>query len=158
MVNSRFRRRARFGCARNSTLAVGLGDGCALLRVGLAERLRTPPAADAPPVAADPASPTVAEPHDDSDQVSIPATLASYATGLSLSITATEDDPFTLSQALSKLRGLLGDGGSVELQVEVRSATAGEPIDRLKARNTVVEPLGEDEDVTLQWQWTGQAR
>lgn len=45
----------------------------------------------------------------------------------------------------------------MRLQIEVQSATAGEPIDRLKARNTVVQPLEEDDDVTLQWQWTDQS-
>jgi hypothetical protein len=42
----------------------------------------------------------------------------------------------------------------IQPRVEVRSATAGEPIDRLKARNTVVEPLEEDQDVTLHRQST----
>ena len=132
---------------------VGLGEGCALLRVGLAERLRKP-------AVVDPTRPVEPRPVGDPDerrQDPIPIAPGSDATGLSLTITATEDDLFTISQALNKLRGLLGDGGKMRLQLAVESSTAGEPIDRLRARNTVVEPLEEDDDVTLQWRWTGGA-
>ncbi|MEJ7786054.1 MAG: hypothetical protein WKF96_14710 [Solirubrobacteraceae bacterium] len=122
----------------------------------MAEELRTPPAAVTPVPVANPSGGTVATPIEPG-QLPIPVAPGSDATGLSMSITATEDDLFTLSQALGKLRGLLGEGGTMRLQIEVQSATAGEPIDRLKARNTVVEPLEEDDDVTLQWQWTDQS-
>ena len=133
---------------------VGLGEGCALLRVGLAERLRTPPADRGPTPAGVGPDPLVVQ-HDNRGQDPIPIAPGSDATGLSLTITATEDDLFTLSQALNKLRGLLGEGGTMRLQLDVQSSTSGEPIDRLRARNTVVEPLEEDDDVTLQWRWTG---
>ena len=55
------------------------------------------------------------------------------------------------------LRNSLYVLGNIRDEVRAESATAGEPIDRLKARNTVVEPLEEDDDVTVQWQWTGGA-
>ena len=133
---------------------VGLGEGCALLRVGLAERLRTPPAGRGPTPAGVGLDPLVLQ-HDNRGQDPIPIAPGSDATGLLLAITATEDDLFILSQALNKLRGLLGEGGTMRLQLDVQSSTSGEPIDRLRARNTVVEPLEEDDDVTLQWRWTG---
>jgi hypothetical protein len=135
---------------------VGLGEGCALLRVGLAERLRNPPAGKEPTPTGVGPDPLVVQ-HDSRGQDPLPIAPGSDATGLSMAITATEDDLFILSQALNKLRGLLGEGGTMRLQLDVQSSTSGEPIDRLRARNTVVEPLEEDDDVTIQWRWTGGA-
>ena len=132
---------------------IGLGEGCVLLRVGLAERLRTPAATPTSgAVVVDPVRPHVGA--DGVEQEPIPVAPDADATGLSLTITATEDDLFTVSQAVNKLRGLLGDCGVMRLELAVRSSTSGEPIDRLRARNTVVEPLEEDDDVSVQWRWT----
>ena len=73
------------------------------------------------------------------------------ATGLVLSIRATEDDLFVLNQSLTKLRQAL-DGGTMRLTVEVRAQGAG-ALDRLRVRNAVIEPLEEDPDVEVTFRW-----
>jgi len=79
----------------------------------------------------------------------------SEATGLQLEISATEDDLFFLNHALSKLRYLLG-GSTLRLSVSVEARTRnGQPLDRVRARNTVIEPLEEDPDVRVHTEWLG---
>lgn len=89
------------------------------------------------------------------EQEPLPVAPGGDATGIALEITATEDDLFVVNRALNKLRELLGPGGTMRLRLDVTAATGGEPIDRIKARNTVVEPLDEDDEVELIWRWTG---
>ncbi|MEJ7894716.1 MAG: DUF499 domain-containing protein [Solirubrobacteraceae bacterium] len=134
--------------------SIGLGDGCVLLRVGLAERLRTPTPVTADPPGSDAPEPRVPAAPGFGPQDPLPVAPGGDATGLALDLTATEDDLFTVSQALTKLRALLGEGGRMRLELKVQGTTAGEPIDRLKARNSVVEPLEENDDVTVDWRWT----
>jgi hypothetical protein len=44
----------------------------------------------------------------------------------------------------------------MRLRLSVEANTAGgEPLDRVRARNTVIEPLEEDPDVQIQAQWLG---
>jgi hypothetical protein len=76
------------------------------------------------------------------------------AAGLRLEITATEDDLFVLNQSLSKLRDLLA-GGAMRLTLAVEARAAGTPLDRVRTRNTVIEPLEEDPDVDLRVEWLG---
>jgi hypothetical protein len=72
-----------------------------------------------------------------------------------LAITATEDDLFELNRSLSKLRELV-EGGTLVVNLTVEARTAGgAPIDRVRARNTVIEPLEEDPDVGLRVEWLG---
>jgi len=72
-----------------------------------------------------------------------------------LRITATEDDLFVLNQSLAKLRDLVG-GGTLRLSLDVEARTAeGTPIVRVRARNTVIEPLDEDPDVDVRSEWLG---
>ena len=114
--------------------------------MAFAEQLSAP--AGAPPRDAFPsqATPATAEP------TSV-AGASGEATGLQLDIVATEDDLFVLNQTLSKLRDLLG-GGTMRLSVSVEARTAaGQPLDRVRARNTVIEPLEEDPDVRVDVQW-----
>jgi len=125
--------------------SLGLAEGAALLRVGFAERLRAP--ADVPV----PSVPPVAPPAD----VAHPglSAQATEASGVRLTITATEDDLFVLSQSLTKLRDLVG-GGTLRLNLTVDARTVGgAAIDRVRARNTVIEPLEEDPDVGVQADW-----
>lgn len=126
---------------------VDLGAGSALLRVGLAERLRTPGPGPGgttrPPVEPPPVTPPVTPP---------PLAGGGDARGLRLTITATEDDLFVINQSLVKLRDLLG-GGRMTVRLEVEGRTADGPIDRVRARNTVIEPLEEDPDVTVSVEW-----
>ena len=130
--------------------AVGLAEGDALLRVGLAERLKTP---DAPP----PSLPPIQArddvlPEDPGRPAHLPA--GGAATGVRLTIGATEDDLFVLNQALSKLRDLLGPGATMRLNLEVEARAApGAALDRVRARNAVVEPLEEDPDVDVRVDW-----
>jgi hypothetical protein len=130
---------------------IGLDEGCALLRVGLAERLRTPEAvAQVPPgpgPAPGPGLPPVGPPP-------VPPAAGEDVAGLSLTIRATEDDLFVLNQSLSKLRDLVR-GGSMRLRIEVEAQTGGEALDRVRARNAVIEPLEEDPDVEVEVRWLG---
>lgn len=129
-----------------STEQIGLGDGAALLAVGLAERLRTP---DTPP------PPTAPPPIDLSHpQRPSPAPApGGEATGLRLTITATEDDLFVLNQSLIRLRDLVA-GGTMRLNITVEGRTANDiAIDRVRARNTVIEALEEDPDVDVRAEW-----
>lgn len=129
---------------------IGLDDGCALLRVGLAERLRTPeavaPVPPGPGPAPGPGLPPVGPPP-------VPPA-AGEEVGLSLTIRATEDDLFVLNQSLSKLRDLVR-GGTMRLRIEVEARTGGEALDRVRARNAVIEPLEEDPDVEVEVRWLG---
>ena len=136
---------------------IGLGDGAALLNVALAERLGS---AEAGPSSAA-ASPTPTT--EDSAGSATGTTRGSSAvkpavgeaTGLRLTITATEDELFILNQSLSKLRDLLS-GGTMQLNLSVEARTAnGAPLDRVRARNTVIEPLEEDPDVEVREEWLG---
>ncbi len=57
--------------------------------------------------------------------------------------------------SLAKLRDLVA-GGNLRLSLEVEARTAGgTPIDRIRARNTVIEPLDEDPDVNVSSEWLG---
>ena len=115
----------------------------------LAERLQTP-AATPPPAALFP-SPEPGGPFPGPPG----APPGGEATGLRLTITATEDDLFVLNQSLAKLRDLVG-GGTLRLSLDVEARTAeGTPIDRVRARNTVIEPLDEDPDVDVRSEWLG---
>ena len=72
-----------------------------------------------------------------------------------MTVTATEDDLFVVNQALSKLRDLLS-GGTMQLKLSVEARTAnGAPLDRVKARNSVIEPLEEASDVDTREEWLG---
>lgn len=138
--------------------AIGLGEGAALLAVALAERLasRSPTpdtSSDVPgPNGGGGAVSGAVGPEIGSDA---PGDPGDDTTGLRLTITATEDDLFVINQALSKLRDLLG-GGPMRLNVSVDARTGGQvPLDRVRARNTVIEPLEEDPDVDVQAHWLG---
>jgi hypothetical protein len=126
---------------------IGLDEGCALLRVGLAERLRTPPAIEPVPPGPGP-RPDIppAEPPP------VPPAAGEDVAGLALTIRATEDDLFVLNQALSKLRDLVR-GGTMRLRIDVEARTDGETLDRVRARNAVIEPLEEDPDVDVEVRW-----
>jgi hypothetical protein len=135
--------------------AISLEGQAALLRVTLAEELGsahgeqqpTPQPQDGPGLFGD-----GAEAHG-KDAASTGG--GGQASGVRLAITATEDDLFELNRSLSKLRELV-EGGTllVNLTVEARTAD-GTPIDRVRARNTVIEPLEEDPDVGLRVEWLG---
>jgi hypothetical protein len=126
---------------------VELGEGAALLSVLLAERLSVPDGAQPPSSTPSPAEPIAPE------APAAPAAPSREAAGLRLEISATEDDLFVLSQSLSKLRELLG-GGPMRLSVSVEARTPdGRPLDRVRARNTVIEPLEEDPDVQVRAEW-----
>jgi hypothetical protein len=122
------------------------GEGAALLSVSLAERLSASAGA---PAAAGPPPPAVPQP------AGPPVTVApgAEAAGLRLEISATEDDLFVLNQSLSKLRDLLAGGAMrVTLAVEARAAD-GTPLDRVRTRNRVIEPLEEAPQVDVQVEW-----
>ena len=125
---------------------VELGEGAAVLGVAFAERLSAPAGAPAPA--------TTSPPSELEPQVApVVTSSGSEATGLHLEITATEDDLFVLHQSLSKLRDLLA-GGSMQLKLSVEAhAAAGTPLDRVRARNTVIEPLEERQRVDIRPQW-----
>jgi len=117
------------------------------LRAGLAERLRTPPDVAPPPPPPDPGGGTSPAPP--------PPTAGTDATGLRLTITATEDDLFVLNQSLSRLRDLIA-GGTLRLSLSVEARTKdGAALDRVRARNAVIEPLEEDPDVEVRPEWLG---
>lgn len=127
---------------------VELGEGAVLLSVALAERLSAsagskpapPPPPPGPGETPGPGPSGGLGPGEEAD-------------GLQLEIAATEDDLFVLNQSLSKLRELLG-GGTIRLSVSVEArAPSGQSLDRIRARNTVIEPLEEDPDVQVQAQW-----
>jgi hypothetical protein len=125
---------------------VELGAGAALLSVSLAERMSAPAGT---PIPAPP--PSVDQPPESP----VATVSGTEVTGLRLEITATEDDLFVLSQSLSKLRDLLGGGPmKLTLAVEARAAD-GTRLDRVRARNAVIEPLEEDPDVDLRVEWFG---
>jgi len=134
---------------------IALDEGAALLSVALAERLRAPTGAPTPEprlATGDPAAVSATAAGSDTGFPSVPGR---DAAGLRLTITATEDDLFVLNQSLTKLRDLLG-GGTMRLglSVEARSAD-GASLDRVRARNTVIEPLEEDPDVEVREEWLG---
>lgn len=131
--------------------SVGLGEGAALLRVELAERLRTPPADPGPPEPGPELGPGLGP-----SPPPLPRPSATDATGLRLAITATEDDLFALNQSLAKLRDLV-PGGTLRLNVMVEARTGdGGAIDRVRAHNAVIEPLEEeDPDVEVRPEWLG---
>ncbi len=128
---------------------VELGESAALLSVALAERLSASSVAPTPEQASASLSPVrpmaaATEPASGGE-----------ATGLHLEIAATEDDLFVLSQSLSKLRDLLA-GGTMRLNLTVDAHTAdSQPLDRIRARNTVIEPLDEDPDIEVRHEWLG---
>jgi hypothetical protein len=131
---------------------VQLGDNSVLMSVALAERLSA--SAGEPPPLPPPSPPAPGE-GPESGPADAPAPGAE-ATGLQLEIAATEDDLFILNQSLSKLRELLGGGGTMRLNVSVEARTCnGQPIDRIRARNTVIEPLEEDPDLRVETRWLG---
>lgn len=126
---------------------LGLGEGAIVLRAGLAERLRTPPDIAPPPPPPGPGGDTSPAPP--------PPTAGTDATGLRLTITATEDDLFVLNQSLSRLRDLIA-GGTLRLSLSVEARTKdGAALDRVRARNAVIEPLEEDPDVEVRPEWLG---
>ncbi len=89
---------------------IALDEGAALLSVALAERLRAPTGAPTPEprlATGDPAAVSATAAGSDTGFPSVPGR---DATGLRLTITATEDDLFVLNQSLTKLRDLLGGG------------------------------------------------
>lgn len=143
--------------------AIGLGDGTALLAAGLAERLLAP----APPTATGDDSTSGGEPDGPPEDAggesggyggAAPGAGSAEATGVRLSIAATEDDLFVLNQTLSKLRDLLGGGAMrLDLTVEARAAD-GHALDRVRARNAVIEPLEEDPDVSVEVDWLADER
>jgi hypothetical protein len=134
---------------------LGLGAGAALLVVTLADRLQTQDAYASATAASQPSTPSGTS---GANAGSVPGSgspprAGGEATGLKLTITATEDDLFLLNQSLSKLRDLLG-GGSMRLNVSVEARTpGGAPFDRVKARNTVIEPLEEASTVDAHEEW-----
>lgn len=134
--------------------SIGLGDGAVLLSVSLADRLMIPAAAPG----SETDFPTAGTPGADVATDTSPTPSAGgEATGLRLTISATEDDLFVLNQSLSKLRDLLA-GGTMQLSLLVEAHTAdGAPLDRVRAHNTVIEPLEEDPDVELGTDWLGPA-
>ena len=91
-----------------SAEAVSLESGAVLLRVGLAERLRT----RGPAEAAAQSPETAQVPASSASTPALPAMSGPSVTGLELSIRATEDDLFVLNQSLTKLRQAL-DGGTI---------------------------------------------
>lgn len=130
---------------------VGLGDGAALLNVSLADRMLNPTSETSPDV---PWPPPPTDPTAVSTVTVVPAEpISGEVNGLRLTITATEDELFVLNQALSKLRDLLG-GGTMQLNVAVEARTAGGvPVDRIRARNVVIEPLEEHPHVRVHVEW-----
>jgi hypothetical protein len=126
--------------------AVSLESGAVLLRVTLAERLRT---REPTPAAAEPTE--AVQPPGSGTEPPTATMSGPDATGLELSIRATEDDLFVLNQSLTKLRQAL-DGGTMRLTVEVRAQGAA-ALDRLRVRNAVIEPLEEDPDVEVTFRW-----
>jgi Protein of unknown function (DUF499) len=133
-----------------------LAGDAALLNVALAERLRSTAAGPSSTVAS-PAPTTDGGPGSATGVTpgSTAAPVGGEATGLRLVITATEDDLFVVNQSLSKLRDLLR-GGTMQLNLSVEARTAnGVPIDRVRARNSVIEPLEEDPDVEVLEEWLG---
>jgi hypothetical protein len=130
---------------------VQLGEGAVLMSVTLADRLTAPAGAGPPPPPPPPPPPGPGQ--GPGAGPASGSALGGEATGLQLEIAATEDDLFVLNQSLSKLRELLG-GGTMRLNVSVEARTSdGQPLDRIRARNTVIEPLEEDPDVRVQAQW-----
>jgi hypothetical protein len=84
-----------------------------------------------------------------------PSGFSAEATGLRLEIGATEDDLFVLNQALSKLRDLLG-GGAMQLKVFVEAHVSDDKeLDKVRARNTVIEPLEERPRIDVRPEWIG---
>jgi hypothetical protein len=134
---------------------LSLGEGAALLKVALADRLQSH-AVPAPTTgASQPSLPTASpgEPTGGATDSSAPPPAGGEATGLRLAITATEEHLFLLNQSLSKLRDLLG-GGTMQLNLSVQARTAnGAALDRVKARNTVIEPLEEASDIDTREEW-----
>jgi hypothetical protein len=43
----------------------------------------------------------------------------------------------------------------MRLRIEVEAQTGGEALDRVRARNAVIEPLEEDPDVEVEVRWLG---
>jgi Protein of unknown function (DUF499) len=141
-------------CEPLTAETVALAGNAVLLRASLAERL----AGEATKPRAQTGGELEAELGDDSGG-STPSTEqvgpGAEASGLRLGITATEDDLFELNRSLAKLRELV-DGGTLRLDVTVEAHTAdGAPIDRVRAHNSVIEPLEEDPDIDVRAEWLG---
>jgi hypothetical protein len=128
---------------------VELGGDAVLLTVTLAEQLTVLDVRPTPPT---PSSPVESGTTRGPETPAAPSSSAE-ATGLRLDIGATEDDLFILNQSLSKLRDLLG-GGAMQLKVYVEARVADdEEIDKVRARNTVIEPLEERPRIDVRPEW-----
>ncbi len=64
-----------------------------------------------------------------------------------LSVRATKDDLHTLRTALAGLRDLVGDAGSLRIELKVEADPGAEPIDPIRLQNMVLQHLEEDPDV-----------
>jgi hypothetical protein len=121
---------------------IDLGPGAALLSPELARRLLPSPEGEAPE--AEPAAAT--------------APTQSPATGsgpnghrrVVLSVRASKDDLHTLQTALAGLRGLVGDAGSLRIELRVEADPGGEPIDPIRLQNMVLQHLEEGSDVDFE--------
>lgn len=119
---------------------VDLGSGAAVLSPELATRLTpgaaepVPPPEGAPEGAAAGEGPGGEGPVDARRRVQ-------------LTVRATKDDLHTLRLALAGLRDLLGDPGTMTIELRVDADSGGESIDPIRFQNMVLQHLEEDQDV-----------
>jgi hypothetical protein len=64
-----------------------------------------------------------------------------------LSVRATKDDLHTLRTALAGLRDLVGEAGSLKIELKVEADSGQAPIDPIRLQNMVLQHLEEDTDV-----------
>ena len=66
-----------------------------------------------------------------------------------ITVRATKDDLHTLQLALGGLRELVGDPGTMSIELRVDADAGDESIDRARFRNMVLQHLEEDPDVSF---------
>jgi hypothetical protein len=69
---------------------------------------------------------------------------------VTLHVRATEDDLHTLRTALAGLRDLVGEPGSLEIELHVQANSGADPIDPIRLQNMVLQHLEEDPDVRFE--------
>jgi hypothetical protein len=118
-----------------------LGPGAALLSPELARRfLEHEEEPEAQPPAEDSDAPAVAAANGAVDG----------HRRVVLSVRATKDDLHTLRTALAGLRDLVGESGSLRIELKVEADPGAEPIDPIRLQNMVLQHLEEDPDVDFE--------
>jgi Protein of unknown function (DUF499) len=92
-------------------------------------------------------------PSEDSSSGPVAAAIDAQPNGhrrVVLSVRATKDDLHTLRTALAGLRDLVGESGSLRIELKVEADPGAEPIDPIRLQNMVLQHLEEDPDVDFE--------